>query len=209
MICRRATHADLDSVVGMDAVAWDANSTPSQLPLSGEWARDVDLRDLLVAEVEGRVVGYALVGPRIPDLDTASHAGSLRSMAVHPDARRQGVGSALLHATLEEGRARGWTTVTLHALATNKGAIALYRSAGFEVVGRVSDHFRIDGAAVDDLLLQCVLSEEPREEWLAGGCHCHCCGVAFEGVGGCVVALDRGRSQQVSALLVKSNRIKC
>lgn len=56
------------------------------------------------------------------------HLAWIGSMVVHPDARRQGVASALLDAALDHGKARGTTGFGLDA---TPAARALYERAGF------------------------------------------------------------------------------
>lgn len=57
-------------------------------------------------------------------------------LTVHPDLRRQGLGSAVLLGLLEFARNRGSNYVTLEVRASNRGAIALYEKLGFQSVGR-------------------------------------------------------------------------
>ena len=63
------------------------------------------------------------------------YGGEILNLAVHPDARRQGLGGALLDALLAEAKRRGLSLVALEVRVSNLGAIALYRSRGFAVAG--------------------------------------------------------------------------
>ena len=172
MIVRLGTDADKPGVAAIDQVAWDATSTPAELPLSGDWAGEVDPAELTIAEVDGRVAGYVLLSPH-NKLGSAAHIGLIRGIAVHPDFRGQGIGRAMLDATFDHARARGFEKLLLNMLITNTGARALYRAAGFREIGRVADHFRIHGQRVADLLLERVLvPDETPPEALSGGCHC-------------------------------------
>ena len=58
-------------------------------------------------------------------------------LCVHPDARGQGVGTALLDAIAEEARARGYKAVRLDVVDTNPRARALYEREGFTVLRTV------------------------------------------------------------------------
>jgi ribosomal-protein-alanine N-acetyltransferase len=62
-------------------------------------------------------------------------------VAVRRDARRRGVASALLRATLAAGSARGLRLVLLHVSVKNDGAIALYEAEGFVVRRRLRDFY--------------------------------------------------------------------
>jgi ribosomal protein S18 acetylase RimI-like enzyme len=66
----------------------------------------------------------------------------IQGLAVGVAARRSGVGRALLHAAVAEARARGIGSVYLHVGVTNRPAVLLYDSEGFEVRGTVRDFYR-------------------------------------------------------------------
>ena len=77
----------------------------------------------------------------------------MNGLAVDPAAQRRGVGRALLGAAIEEDRRRGARRLTLHVLATNTGARALYAACGFEVEGVRRGKFLLEGEYVDDVLM--------------------------------------------------------
>ena len=55
----------------------------------------------------------------------------IETLAVYPGFRRLGVGRALLDSAIESAQESGFRSVSLHVLARNAGAIALYESRGF------------------------------------------------------------------------------
>lgn len=65
--------------------------------------------------------------------DDAFHIARL---GVLPQARRQGIATALVETACEAARNRGDPLVTLVVWADNKPALALYNSLGFEVLNR-------------------------------------------------------------------------
>lgn len=73
-------------------------------------------------------------------LATVDGWGGLYSMAVHPDARRQGIARSVMAALLEAGRAMGLHDFWLMVTAANIGAQELYANAGFAEAGRY--HYR-------------------------------------------------------------------
>ncbi len=76
------------------------------------------------------------------------------TLAVHPSARRQGIGARLLAGFLETTRARGAATAFLEVAADNAPAFALYRGAGFTQTGRRAGYYmRPDGTPIDAALL--------------------------------------------------------
>ncbi|MFO0898410.1 MAG: N-acetyltransferase [Pirellulales bacterium] len=74
-------------------------------------------RITLVAEVEGQIVGHVLLTdlrldlPPLPPNSPAVRALALAPLAVAPSYQRQGVGSALVRAALDEAREQGWRLV--------------------------------------------------------------------------------------------------
>ena len=103
-----------------------------------------------VAVDDGRVVGWCDVNPKTHE--TLRHSGVL-GMGVAASHRGQGLGSALLRATLEAASARGITRVELVVRADNVAAIALYERQGFELEGRLRDYMIVDGVAHDALAM--------------------------------------------------------
>ncbi|HWG46622.1 MAG TPA: GNAT family acetyltransferase [Gemmataceae bacterium] len=89
-------------------------------------------RDLfLVAEVSGAVVGTVMGG-------YDGHRGWVYSVAVKPQFREQGIGSALircLEATLFD---LGCLKINLQVRSSNAGVIAFYEKLGYGVEERVS-----------------------------------------------------------------------
>lgn len=71
----------------------------------------------LVAEVEGQIVGHVLLtelrldAPPLPPSSPAVRALALAPLAVLPAHQRQGVGSALVRAALDEARRQVWRLV--------------------------------------------------------------------------------------------------
>ena len=103
-----------------------------------------------VAVDDGRVVGWCDVNPKTHA--TLRHSGVL-GMGVAASHRGQGLGSALLHATLEAATASGIRRIELIVRADNAAAIALYERHGFELEGRLRDYMIVDGVAHDALAM--------------------------------------------------------
>ena len=103
-----------------------------------------------VAVDDGRVVGWCDVNPKTHE--TLRHSGVL-GMGVAASHRGQGLGAALLRATIEAASARGIRRVELVVRADNAAAIALYERHGFELEGRLRDYMIVDGIACDALAM--------------------------------------------------------
>lgn len=66
----------------------------------------------------------------------------VNNIGVRDEARRRGLGGALLQAALGAGRKLGAESALLEVRAGNLAAQALYRSQGFETVGRRRNYYR-------------------------------------------------------------------
>jgi [ribosomal protein S18]-alanine N-acetyltransferase len=119
-------------------------------------------RCLLVAEAEGRLVGFA-VGKVIgawPDC-----LAELESVVVEARTRRGGVGRALCGAVVEWCRRQGAAAIELEVRAGSAGAIALYAGLGFVVVGGRGAYYH---EPVDDALLMRLDLERTSNPHLPG-----------------------------------------
>jgi len=84
--------------------------------------------ELWVAELPGSgVVGYFV-------LWIVDGEGELANLAVAPDHRRRGIGSALLERALERAREGGVRSLFLEVRVSNDEALRLYEGRGFEVI---------------------------------------------------------------------------
>jgi ribosomal protein S18 acetylase RimI-like enzyme len=89
---------------------------------------------LLIAEEDGRAIGYAMVKRTRPSFTwQLDDAATVESLAVLPETRGQGVGGALLDRVRDELRADGCPIWGLGVVATNEAAIRLYRRHGLHV----------------------------------------------------------------------------
>lgn len=85
--------------------------------------------DLIGAERDGRLVGYAVCWTTVDEAE-------LGNVAVAPEARRSGTGETLVAAVVERVRRRGARACFLEVRESNSAAQALYRRLGFETIGR-------------------------------------------------------------------------
>jgi GNAT superfamily N-acetyltransferase len=85
---------------------------------------------LYVAELDGRIAGYAGVGPE-RDPSAPPTTGELYALFVRPDAWGAGLGRALTAAAVDDLRAHGCDRVNLWVLEANSRARAFYKQYGF------------------------------------------------------------------------------
>ncbi|WP_208875185.1 GNAT family N-acetyltransferase [Streptomyces sp. PBH53] len=109
-------------------------------------------REFLVAEADGRILGYIRLTRPTP-LASNAHVLTVQGFAVADEARGRGIGRALVRAAVAEARRRGARRLTLRVLAHNTPARSLYEAEGFAVEGVLPGEFLIDGRYVDDVCM--------------------------------------------------------
>jgi L-amino acid N-acyltransferase YncA len=114
---------------------------------------------VLVAERDGRVVGWGSLNPFNPR--PAYRFVADFSVYVAREARGGGVGSALLQALVEAARALGYHKLVLAAFPFNPAGVALYRRHGFREVGVYREQGVLDGRWVDVVVMERLLDGNP------------------------------------------------
>ncbi|SCL36702.1 L-amino acid N-acyltransferase YncA [Micromonospora rhizosphaerae] len=108
-------------------------------------------RTVVAVDPDGTVLGSAKLVPN--QAGPGNHVANA-SFMVAPAAAGRGVGRALGAHVLELARAEGYRAMQFNAVvATNTRAVGLWRSLGFDVVGRVPDGFRHPTEGYVDLLV--------------------------------------------------------
>jgi ribosomal-protein-alanine N-acetyltransferase len=91
----------------------------------------------------------------------AGPEAELLTLAVRPDARRSGLGSALVAAFEAQAMAAGAEECLLEVAVTNTAALCLYRRLGFAPVGRRPGYYRRSAAPPVDALVLRKWLEKP------------------------------------------------
>ena len=104
--------------------------------------------EFIAAVGDGRVLGY--VG-----LMYVLDEGYISNVAVHPDARRQGIGDTLIDALAAKAAELELAFLTLEVRESNAPAIALYAKHGFHPVGKRKNYY--DAPKEDAVLMTCYL----------------------------------------------------
>ena len=121
----------------------DAGPGPVQLYVKA-WGRPGDTA--VIALVDGFPVGAAwfrLFEATSPGYGFVDEQTPELAVAVVPNARGKGVGSALLGSLLDRARTDGYDALSLSVDRHNKGAIALYEQFGFGRVDETPDSFTL------------------------------------------------------------------
>ena len=119
---------------------WTAEQLKSQM-------RD-EQHEFIAAVSDGMVLGY--VG-----LMYVLDEGYISNVAVHPDARRQGIGDALIDVLAAKAAELELAFLTLEVRESNAPAIALYAKHGFHPVGKRKNYY--DAPKEDAVLMTCYL----------------------------------------------------
>jgi len=119
LIVRVATPEDLPSIARIQQLS----------PEASDWKPSG--YTCYVAVEDDAVAGFLVVRR------TAPEESEILNLAVDPSCRRRGIGGALLRRALEVSASQWF----LEVRESNSGAIAFYRSLGFEAVGRRENYY--------------------------------------------------------------------
>jgi ribosomal protein S18 acetylase RimI-like enzyme len=163
---RLARASDVDALLAIENAVFETDrlSRKSFRRLIGSSSAAVS-----VAEAGGRIAGYSVVLFR-----EGSPTARLYSVAAAPGFSGQGIGRLLISAAERAAAKRGRHSLRLEVREDNARAIAIYRHAGFEPIGREPDYYQ-DGMAalrlekhLDDKT-SVSLSRSGKETFSAGG----------------------------------------
>ncbi|MCL4791984.1 MAG: ribosomal protein S18-alanine N-acetyltransferase [Gammaproteobacteria bacterium] len=140
-IIREMRQTDLTTVANIERGAYE-------FPWSPGIFRDCLLAGYtsLVLEQGAAVIGYGI-------MSIAAGEAHLLNLALAQTARGQGHGRRLLEHLLDLARGAGVEGLYLEVRPSNRGALALYHDAGFEVIGRRRAYYRAVGGTEDAVVL--------------------------------------------------------
>jgi [ribosomal protein S18]-alanine N-acetyltransferase len=154
IIWRPLTAADLAYVAALEA---QIHAAPWTL---------ANFRDALaagystrVAEREGRIIAYGV-------LMLAPGEAQILNISVVPDARRLGLGRALVAQFIDDARRLGAEQCFLEVRVSNVAAIALYEAAGFARIARRDNYYPAltqSASREDALVMRRALSPWPSD----------------------------------------------
>jgi GntR family transcriptional regulator len=145
VIINSATPADAAAIGALHARSFLA-TYPTVPPISEQteravWGRRVrsDGEDaVIVARADGRVAGFAYIGPSDDD-DAPPRTGCVHSLHVDPTLHRNGIGRRLLDEALRRFAAAGDTMATLWVVTDNDPARRFYERLGWVADGAIAD----------------------------------------------------------------------
>ncbi len=116
-----------------DGGAMPAGGHPTIEVFEEGWTRN---RSVFVAWRDGQAVGTYFVRSNFPAF--AAHIAQA-GYIVAREARRSGIGTAMLQHSLDQARNLGFTAMMFNLVLESNPSRRLYEAAGFEVVGRVPE----------------------------------------------------------------------
>lgn len=118
------------------------------------WLASIEGRyPAVVAEVYGRVVGWAAAGPYHGGRSCYRGIGEF-SVYVHRDWRGRGVGDRLLTELIAQSERYGLWKLLSRVFVFNGSSRALCRKHGFREVGVYEKHGKLDGAWLDVVIVE-------------------------------------------------------
>lgn len=121
-----------------------------------EWMSEHDgVYPIVVAEIDGQVVGFASLSPYRPRPAYSTSAED--SVYVAADQRGHGIGRMLLSELIDLARVHGFHVVMARIVGDHQASIALHRSLGFELVGIEREIGRKFSKWLDVALMQLLL----------------------------------------------------
>jgi GNAT superfamily N-acetyltransferase len=108
-----------------------------------------------VAELDGKMVGYAKLGPPHLPFEPRGEAAELRQLYVLEEMKGQGIAQALIEWIIEQARQRRADNLYLSVFTENHRARRFYEKYGFEPEGTYA--FMVGTHADEDIVMRLAL----------------------------------------------------
>lgn len=103
-----------------------------------------------VMELDSELVGYAV-------LSAAAGEAHILNVAVHPGLQGKGLGRQMMYFLLDTAREHAADTVFLEVRPSNRTALRLYDSMGFNQVGVRRDYYPAKVGREDAIIMACTV----------------------------------------------------
>ncbi len=130
--------------------------TPHPLRERLVWFKNLSKREaVLVAEVEGSVVGFCALQPY--SLEEVYAHICVGSIWIEKDFRGQGIGTRIARKAFTKARQMGYSKIMFFAYSFNKEKMGFYKKLGYEEAGYLRRHARIKDEMFDVLVMEYLL----------------------------------------------------
>jgi ribosomal protein S18 acetylase RimI-like enzyme len=139
-LLREARDDDIEALLRLEQIAFDSDRLSRRS--FRHWISS-DHRAFIIAEIDGRLAGYALA-----IYHSGTRLARLYSIATDPDFRGAGIARALVTAVEQEASDDGRFIMRLEVASDNSAAIRLYESLGYTPFGIYHDYYDDHGDAI-------------------------------------------------------------
>jgi L-amino acid N-acyltransferase YncA len=161
LLVRPAEPDDAEAVVSIfNPIIESGLYTVFVTPFTVEQEREYILRfpargvfHVAVRGADQQIVGFQSLEPFATYTRAFDHVGVMGTY-VDLRLRRQGVATRLFEATFEAARLKGYEKLFTYVRGDNPAALATYLRQGFQIVGRATNQARINGAYVDEIMIE-------------------------------------------------------
>jgi L-amino acid N-acyltransferase YncA len=112
-----------------------------------------DIFHVAVRQSDGDIVGFQSLSPFATYTQTFAHVGTLGTY-VDMNCQRQGIARQLFAATFAAARALEYEKLFTYVRADNEKGLAAYLSQGFRIVGIAQRHAKVNGAYIDEIIIE-------------------------------------------------------
>ena len=141
------------------ARCYTALDTPVTVEQERDFIRNFPSRGIFLVAVDPtshRIAGFQDVSPFADFTHAFDHVGVIGTY-VDLDLKRQGIATRLFAATFEGARRKGYEKFFTYVRADNEAALQAYLRQGFRIVGQAERHAKIDGAYIDEVMIEKLL----------------------------------------------------
>jgi ribosomal protein S18 acetylase RimI-like enzyme len=138
---RKAVLADINDILRLNKALFDHETAFNQA-YNLDWTysnvgreyfeKMINSQVAVVAEVDGKVVGYLIASVRAQSFRRQNPIAELDNMFIDEHFRRHGIGKRLVIEMKEQLKKKGAKSVRVEAAFQNENAIEFYKSCGFD-----------------------------------------------------------------------------
>ena len=169
VVIRDVCADDAEAIAGIlnpiiTARIYTALDTPVTIDEELAFIRSFPGRGIFLVAVDpatGAVVGFQDVSPFADYTHAFDHVGVIGTY-VALDRHRQGIAARLFDATFDAARLKGYEKLFSFVRADNEAGLRAYLGQGFRIVGTAERHAKIDGAYIDEVLIEKLLTPHQR-----------------------------------------------